>query len=215
MAAGDIYADRYEGYYNVKEETFVPPNEAELNDFKDPDTGIPLEKRSEDCYFFRMSKYQDKLLEHIAANPEFIQPEKIKNEILARLKEPLRDLSVTRTTFDWGIPVPDAPGHVMYVWFDALTNYLTGWYVAFRSLFLPEICFLLHVALLSTTRVHVTAAIIQMVQMLNSGLPASTSLAKTLSGSTQSYGRYASLSKCSGNNNSAAIDGSELTITWL
>ena len=95
-AAGDIFTDHYEGYYNVREETFVPQNEAEMTDFKDPTTGTPLEKRSEESYFFRMSKYQQRLLDHIAANPGFIQPENRKNEILARLKEPLRDRKKTK-----------------------------------------------------------------------------------------------------------------------
>ena len=82
---------------------------------------------SEESYFFRQSRYQKQLIEHIESHPEFIQPARRRNEILARLREDeLRDLSVSRTTFDWGIPVPDAPGHVLYVWFDALTNYLTG-----------------------------------------------------------------------------------------
>ena len=90
-------------------------------------SGKPLKKMSEASYFFRQSAYQARLVDHIEKNPGFIQPAARRNEILARLREDeLRDLSVSRTTFDWGIPVPDAPEHVLYVWFDALTNYLTG-----------------------------------------------------------------------------------------
>ena len=90
-------------------------------------SGKPLKKMKEESYFFRQSRFQERLVKHIEDNPEFIQPARRRNEILVRLREDdLRDLSVSRTTFDWGIPVPDAPGHVMYVWFDALTNYLTG-----------------------------------------------------------------------------------------
>ena len=125
--AGDIYLDTYEGWYNVREETFVTENDAALSEYKDPVSGLPLKKMSEASYFFAQSKYQDRLVKHIETNPEFIQPTRRRNEILVRLREDkLRDLSVSRTTFDWGIPVPDAPGHVLYVWFDALTNYLTG-----------------------------------------------------------------------------------------
>mmetsp|Transcript_27877 Transcript_27877/g.68544 ORF Transcript_27877/g.68544 Transcript_27877/m.68544 type:complete len:905 (-) Transcript_27877:84-2798(-) len=128
-AAGDIYLDTYEGWYNVREETFVTETDAAAADYMDTVSGKPLKKMKEESYFFRQSRYQQKLIDHIEQNAEFIQPTKRRNEILARLREEdfeLRDLSVSRTTFDWGIPVPDAPGHVMYVWFDALTNYLTG-----------------------------------------------------------------------------------------
>ena len=125
--SGDIYLDTYEGWYNVREETFVTDADAEAAEYKDPVSGKPLTKMSEESYFFRQSRYQKQLIEHIESHPEFIQPARRRNEILARLREDeLRDLSVSRTTFDWGIPVPDAPGHVLYVWFDALTNYLTG-----------------------------------------------------------------------------------------
>jgi len=124
---GDIYLDTYEGWYNVREETFVTESEAKASDYKDPVSGKDLKKMKEESYFFKQSRYQKQLIEHIQANPEFIQPASRRKEILARLQnDELRDLSVSRTTFDWGIPVPDAPNHVMYVWFDALTNYLTG-----------------------------------------------------------------------------------------
>lgn len=126
---GDIYLDKYSGWYNVREETFVPDNEAELNDFKDPASGVPLKRVEEESYFFKMSAYQEKLVKHIEENPNFIRPEQHRNNILARLSaDPLRDLSISRTTFSWGIPVPEgfADNHVMYVWIDALSNYLTG-----------------------------------------------------------------------------------------
>jgi len=142
---GDIYLDTYNGWYNVKEETFITESEAALTDYKDPASGLPLEKRSEESYFFRMSKYQERLLAHIEANPDFILPSFRKNEILAKLREPLRDLSVSRTNFDWGVPVPAHPSltsdkkHVMYVWFDALSNYVsgTGWPDGERAHFWP------------------------------------------------------------------------------
>ena len=128
-AAGDIYLDQYSGWYNVKEETFVTDSEAELCNFCDPSSGQPLQRVQEASYFFKMSDYHDRLVEHITAHPEFIRPEQHRNAILARLNgDQLRDLSISRTTFTHGIPVPEGfeENHVMYVWFDALTNYLTG-----------------------------------------------------------------------------------------
>ena len=126
-ANGDIYLDTYEGWYNVREEAFVTESEAQASDYKDPVSGKDLKKMKEESYFFKQSRYHARLIEHIKNNPDFIQPAARRNEILARLEnDELRDLSVSRTTFNWGIPVPDAPNHVMYVWFDALTNYLTG-----------------------------------------------------------------------------------------
>ena len=125
----DIYLSKYSGWYNVREETFVTDSDAKLADFKDPASGLPLKKVEEESYFFRMGSYHDKLVDYINENPEFIQPEQYRNNILARLNaDRLRDLSISRTTFDWGIPVPEgfADKHVMYVWFDALSNYLTG-----------------------------------------------------------------------------------------
>jgi len=130
--AGDIYLKKYEGWYNVREETFVTENEAKLADYKDKTTGLALTKNSEETFFFRMSKYQKQLLNHIHTHPEFIQPESVRELILKRLEDDLRDLCVSRTTFDWGIPVPkfdglpDPTGHVIYVWFDALINYVSG-----------------------------------------------------------------------------------------
>ena len=127
--AGDIYLDKYSGWYNIREETFVTDNEAQLSDFKDPTSGQPLKRVEEESYFFKMSKYHDQLVKYIEDNPKFIQPEQHRNSILARLKnDELRDLSISRTTFSWGIEVPKGfnDNHVMYVWLDALSNYLTG-----------------------------------------------------------------------------------------
>ena len=126
--AGDIYLGDYEGWYNVREELFVPEAEAAKTNYIDVVSGKELKKVKETSYFFRMSKYQERLVSYIQANPSFIEPEGCRNNLLQRLGEPLRDLSISRTTFSWGVPVPDGfeKDHVMYVWFDALTNYLTG-----------------------------------------------------------------------------------------
>jgi methionyl-tRNA synthetase len=126
---GDIYLSSYEGWYNEREELFVTETEAEAAGFKDPTSGVPLKRVTEESYFFRMSKYCDQLIAHIEENPSFIQPEQYRNNILGRLKkEGLKDLSISRTSFTWGIPVPEGfdKRHVMYVWFDALTNYISG-----------------------------------------------------------------------------------------
>lgn len=123
---GDIYLDTYTGWYNEREETFVSESEARISDYKDPVSGKPLQKMEEPSYFFRMSKYQARLIDHIQKHPEFIQPEDRRRNIMRRLEEPLLDLSCSRTTFSWGVPVPGDEKHVMYVWFDALTNYLSG-----------------------------------------------------------------------------------------
>jgi methionyl-tRNA synthetase len=122
--AGDIYLDEYEGLYCVPCETFWTDFQA--GEGGCPSCDRPLEKLREKSYFFRMSRYQDKLLEHIEAHPEFIQPESRRNEIVSFVRQGLKDLSISRTTFDWGIPVPTDPDHILYVWFDALTNYLTA-----------------------------------------------------------------------------------------
>ncbi len=129
MAAnGDIYLDKYSGWYSVRDEAFY--GEGELEDVDGQKiakpTGTPVEWVEEESYFFRLSAYQDRLLAHYEANPDFIGPAERRNEVVSFVKGGLQDLSVSRTTFDWGIPVPDAPGHVMYVWVDALTNYLSA-----------------------------------------------------------------------------------------
>ncbi|CAK4066850.1 unnamed protein product [Aphanomyces euteiches] len=123
---GDIYKGTYEGWYNVREETFVTENEAQSTDYKDPTSGLPLKKMQESSYFFRMSKYQERLITHFHEHPEFLQPETHRQVILKRLEEPLLDLSTSRTTFTHGIPLPNDPSHVMYVWFDALSNYMSA-----------------------------------------------------------------------------------------
>jgi len=121
--AGDIYKGIYEGLYCTECETFY--SEEELIDGKCPVHKRKAERVEEESYFFRMSKYRDKILEAIRKNPDFIQPESRRNEISNRLKEPLKDLCISRTDFDWGIPLPIDKKHVLYVWVDALSNYLT------------------------------------------------------------------------------------------
>jgi methionyl-tRNA synthetase len=128
QANGDIYLDKYAGWYSVRDEAYY--DESELKDASDGQKlspqGTPVEWVEEESYFFRLSAYQDKLLAHYEANPEFIGPETRANEVKSFVRGGLQDLSVSRTTFDWGIPVPGDPKHIMYVWVDALTNYLTG-----------------------------------------------------------------------------------------
>ena len=124
-AKGDIYKGEYEGMYCTPCESFF--TESQLVDGKCPDCGRPCVPAKEEAYFFKMSKYADRLIEHIKTHPEFIQPESRKNEMMNNFLLPgLQDLCVSRTTFDWGIPVTFDPKHVTYVWLDALTNYITG-----------------------------------------------------------------------------------------
>jgi methionyl-tRNA synthetase len=127
--AGDIYLDTYAGWYSVRDEGFVTEAETSIN--ADgvrvaTDTGAPVTWTEEQTYFFRLSKYADKLMAHYEAHPEFIEPAVRRNEVVSFVSGGLRDFSISRTTFDWGVPVPEHPDHVMYVWVDALTNYLTG-----------------------------------------------------------------------------------------
>jgi methionyl-tRNA synthetase len=129
MAAnGDIYKDIYAGWYSVRDEAYYAESETELraDGVRHGPQGTPVEWVEEESYFFRLSAYQDRLLAHYEANPDFIGPEERRNEVISFVKGGLRDLSVSRTTFDWGIKVPDDNRHVMYVWVDALTNYITG-----------------------------------------------------------------------------------------
>lgn len=121
---GDIYKSKYEGWYCNPCEAFWL--ERQLVDGNCPDCGRPVELTKEESYFFRLSKYADRLLQHIEEHPEFIQPESRKNEMVAFIKSGLEDLCISRTSFDWGIPVPINAEHVIYVWFDALSNYLTA-----------------------------------------------------------------------------------------
>ncbi|MBU3201600.1 methionine--tRNA ligase [Clostridium estertheticum] len=122
---GDIYKGAYEGWYCTPCESFW--TETQAVDGKCPDCGRPVEKAKEEAYFFKMSKYADKLIEYIETHPDFIQPESRKNEMINNFLKPgLQDLCVSRTTFNWGIPVEFDPGHVIYVWVDALSNYITA-----------------------------------------------------------------------------------------
>ncbi|MDD4047728.1 MAG: methionine--tRNA ligase [Clostridia bacterium] len=122
---GDIYLSAYEGWYCTPCETFF--TERQVGEEKIcPDCQRPVELVEEESYFFRMSKYQDRLLKHIEENPNFIQPVKRRNEMINFIKNGLEDLCISRTTFNWGIPVPINDKHVIYVWFDALSNYITA-----------------------------------------------------------------------------------------
>jgi methionyl-tRNA synthetase len=125
---GDLYLDRYEGWYSVRDEAYYEEDEittAEDGSKLSPQ-GTPVEWTVEESWFFRLSKYQQPLLDHYAAHPEFIQPDSRRNEVVRFVEGGLKDLSISRTSFDWGVPVPGSGNHVMYVWLDALTNYITG-----------------------------------------------------------------------------------------
>jgi methionyl-tRNA synthetase len=125
---GDLYTGRYEGWYSVRDEAYYGDEEivkGEGGEKLSPQ-GTPVEWTVEESWFFRLSKYQEPLLKLYAEHPEFIQPESRRNEVLRFVETGLQDLSVSRSTFDWGVKVPGAPDHVMYVWVDALTNYITG-----------------------------------------------------------------------------------------
>jgi methionyl-tRNA synthetase len=133
---GDIYLGEYEGWYSIPDETYYTESQLvdiEKNDKgdviggKSPDSGHPVEKVKEECYFFKMSKYVDRLLKYYEDHPDFIQPESRKNEMINNFIKPgLEDLAVSRTSVSWGIKVPNNPKHVVYVWLDALTNYITA-----------------------------------------------------------------------------------------
>lgn len=124
---GDIYKDSYSGWYSVRDEAYYQEAETELRDgVRYGPQGSPVEWVEEESYFFKLSEYQDRLLALYADQPDFIGPDERRNEVLSFVKSGLKDLSVSRTTFDWGIPVPGDPKHVMYVWVDALTNYITA-----------------------------------------------------------------------------------------
>lgn len=120
----DIYLGKYEGWYSMADESFIL--EKDIIDGKAPSGDVPV-WTSEDAYFLKLSKYQDRLIKHIEENPTFIEPDSRRNEMFQNfLKESLPDLCVSRTSFKWGVPLPFAPGHVVYVWIDALSNYITG-----------------------------------------------------------------------------------------
>ncbi|MDP3895622.1 MAG: methionine--tRNA ligase [Mesorhizobium sp.] len=129
MAAnGDIYKDSYAGWYSVRDEAYYGEEETEVREdgVRYGPQGSPVEWVAEESYFFRLSAYQDRLLAFYDANPDYIGPPERRNEILSFVRSGLNDLSISRTTFDWGVPVPGDDKHVMYVWVDALTNYITG-----------------------------------------------------------------------------------------
>jgi len=127
-ASGDLYLDRYEGWYSIRDEAYYDESElleGEGGEKLSPQ-GTPVEWTVEESWFFRLSKYQEPLLELYRTHPEFIEPESRRNEVMRFVEGGLRDLSVSRTSFDWGVKIPGNEDHVMYVWVDALTNYLTG-----------------------------------------------------------------------------------------
>ena len=130
MAAnGDVYLDKYAGWYSVRDEAYYAENETHLNEQKvrvSSKTGTPVEWVEEESYFFRLSAYRQKLLDLYENVPDFVLPRERLNEVASFVRGGLQDLSISRTTFDWGVPVPGDPKHVMYVWVDALTNYITG-----------------------------------------------------------------------------------------
>ena len=124
---GDIFQSTYKGWYSVRDEAYFDEDELTERDGKKfAPSGAEVTWVEEPTYFFRLSAYQQRLLDLYEANPDFIAPKERRNEIISFVRSGLQDLSISRTTFDWGIPVPGAPGHVMYVWVDALTNYITG-----------------------------------------------------------------------------------------
>jgi methionyl-tRNA synthetase len=125
---GDLYLDRYEGWYSVRDEAYYEAEElvSAQDGSKLSPQGTPVEWTVEESWFFRLSRYQQPLLDLYAANPEFIRPESRRKEVVRFVEGGLKDLSISRTSFDWGVPVPGSGNHVMYVWLDALTNYITG-----------------------------------------------------------------------------------------
>jgi methionyl-tRNA synthetase len=127
-AAGDIFLKAYAGWYSVRDEAFYRESETKVGDdgVRVGPQGTPVEWTEEETYFFRLSKYETALLDHYEKHPDFILPPERRNEVTSFVRSGLEDLAISRTTFDWGVPVPDAPGHVMYVWVDALNNYVTA-----------------------------------------------------------------------------------------
>ena len=172
MAAnGDIYLSKYSGWYSVRDEAYYAEDEIEERDGRrfSLKTGTPVEWVEEESYFFKLSAYAGKLLELYEKRPDFIVPEHYRNEIVAFVKRGLNDLSISRTTFDWGVQVPDDPKHVMYVWVDALTNYLSA--TGFPDTHAPRAHFWpasAHVIGKDITRFH---AIYWPAFLLSAGLP--------------------------------------------
>jgi methionyl-tRNA synthetase len=126
--AGDVYLDKYAGWYSVRQEAYFQEKETTVGEdgVRREPLGSPVEWTEEETYFFRLSAYQKKLLAHYDANPDFIGPPERRNEVVSFVKGGLEDLSISRATFDWGVKVPGDPKHIMYVWVDALTNYITA-----------------------------------------------------------------------------------------
>ena len=125
-ANGDIYLGSYEGWYDESQEEFYTETQANETGFKSAITGKPLVRHKEPTYLFRLSKYAPKILEHIQRNPGFIRPDSRRNEVVSKLKAGVEDLSISRASLKWGIAMPDDPQHVIYVWIDALSNYITA-----------------------------------------------------------------------------------------
>jgi methionyl-tRNA synthetase len=126
VANDDIYLGSYGGWYDEGQEEFVTETDAKKTEFKSAVTGKPLVRYQEPTYFFRLKKYAPRVLEYIEQHEEFIQPESRRNEVISKLKAGVEDLSISRATLKWGIPLPHDPGHVLYVWIDALSNYITA-----------------------------------------------------------------------------------------
>ncbi len=168
---GDIYLSKYSGWYSVRDEAFYNEDETEEREGKrySTKTGTPVDWVEEASYFFRLSAYAKPLLAHYASHPDFIVPEQYRNEIVSFVERGLLDLSISRTTFDWGIPVPGESKHVMYVWVDALTNYITA--TGFPDLSHPRAKFWpasAHVIGKDITRFH---AIYWPAFLMSAGLP--------------------------------------------
>jgi methionyl-tRNA synthetase len=127
-AAGDIYLDKYSGWYSVRDEAYYDEDETKLTEKGERigPQGTPVEWVEEESYFFKLSAYQQKLLDLYAKHPDYVLPKERLNEVMSFVRGGLQDLSISRTTFDWGVKVPGNPKHVMYVWVDALTNYITA-----------------------------------------------------------------------------------------
>ncbi len=126
LANGDIYLGGYEGWYDEGQEEFVTETTAKDQHYKSAISGRPLVRYKEASYFFRLTKYANRVLEHIRANPDFVQPATRRNEVISKLEQGVEDLSISRATLKWGIQMPNDPQHVVYVWIDALSNYITA-----------------------------------------------------------------------------------------
>ncbi len=126
VASGAVYLGTFEGWYDEGQEEYHTENRARELDYKSPISGKPLVRATEQNYYFRLSAFSERLAAHYAAHPEFVRPPERRNEMLGRMRDGLQDVPITRTNFTWGIPMPDAPGHVVYVWIDALLNYVTA-----------------------------------------------------------------------------------------